>query len=176
MRNEVKSAGAGGGGLSLKRVCRGVALDAARVRAKLCRSVEKPLDVDEDRDAGVGDEGLCGLGGDAGITPRDAVADAGLKGVAFFFALKGRKKDQSDSNWTDSNSEASGEWSRRAASRSSSILRSANRIMNTASVRTARTTKEQIILPKTELMTSSINSKVPSISQASLMDSSHLQR
>lgn len=64
-----------------------------------------------------GDGGRISLG-DAGVPLRRGVeaADAVLL-LLFFFLLKGRKNDQSDSNWTDSNSDESAEWSSSAPSR-----------------------------------------------------------
>jgi hypothetical protein len=40
------------------------------------------------------------------------------EGVAFLFPVKGRRNDQSDSNWTESNSDAMGEKSSSVVSRS----------------------------------------------------------
>lgn len=84
--------------------------------------------------ADVGDiGGWRGLGGAEGPLLRmDDALEFTLLGAPLFFVPKDRKKDHwSDSNWTDSNSEASGEWSSNAASMSSSILRSAKRMMKT---------------------------------------------
>ena len=49
----------------------------------------------------------------------------------FFFAMKGRNIDHSDSNFTESNSEKSGVCSSSAASKRSSIFLSALRMMKT---------------------------------------------
>ena len=59
-----------------------------------------------------------------------------LEGVAggFFFVMKGRNIDHSDSNCTESNSERSGVCSRSAASKSSSTFLSALRMMKTVSL------------------------------------------
>ena len=88
---------------------------------------------------GGGDDGRLGpneLGalvpfsdGEGGMSPF-APGDGG--GGGFFFADENdRRNDHSDSNCTDRNSLDSGEYSSSAASRSSSILRSANRMINT---------------------------------------------
>lgn len=139
VRNVVISSGlCSGGGFSEKRLCSGVVEDGARARVIVCRSEENPRGV-----LGIGmtcpGEGEGGRDGKAGeggpVDRRDAAVDDGVMGCEGFFFLPengDRKKDQSDSNCSDSNSDKSGEWSSSAVSRSLSILRSAKRIKNTA--------------------------------------------
>jgi hypothetical protein len=106
VRKDVTSAGDGGGGASEKRDWIGVAADEARALEKLCFKDEKPLEVEADM-LPEGEEGRLGLGGVGGIVARIVPEDTAVGG-AFFFPVKGRRNDHSDSNWTESNSDASG--------------------------------------------------------------------
>jgi hypothetical protein len=106
--NDVTSRGEGGGGGSEKIACKGVEDEAVRAREKVClRDDEKPFEVDvEDMACWIGGDGgrVC-VGGDV-VPLRNGVdgTDAGLP-PPFFLLLNGRRNDQSDSNWTESNSE-----------------------------------------------------------------------
>lgn len=106
VRKEVTSAGEGGGGASEKRDWMGVAADEARAREKLCFKEEKPREVELDI-LPDGEDGRLGLGGPGGTPGRTEVG--GMDGGgAFFFPVKGRRNAHSDSNWTESNSDARG--------------------------------------------------------------------
>jgi hypothetical protein len=72
-----------------------------------------------------------GLGGEDGVPFDDAPLDGTAPVAVFFLPVKGRRNDQSDSNCIASYSDGSGQKSRRQKSSSWSILRSANRMMNT---------------------------------------------
>lgn len=86
------SAGEVGGGPSEKSDWRGVAAEEARAREKLCFREENPLEVEVDRPAGDAGRPL-GLGGVGGIR-----AVAARVAGAFFFPVKERRNDHSDSN------------------------------------------------------------------------------
>jgi hypothetical protein len=111
------SRGEVGGGESENIACKGVPDEEGRARVNVClRDDEKPFGGDIDVAAcwKDGDSDLVCCGGDDGVPLRKGVEFAN---VVFFFLLNGRRNDQSDSNWTDSNSEDSAEYSRSAASR-----------------------------------------------------------
>lgn len=85
--------------------CNGV-FDEARARDNVClRDDDKPLG-DSVACRMDGDGGRACWVGDGGLPLRKGVelADAELL-LPFFLLLNGRRNDQSDSNWTDSNSE-----------------------------------------------------------------------
>ena len=137
-KNDVISLGEGVGD-SPNIVWSGFGVEGDLVRVKVCRREENPLEGGGDVANWEGD----GEGGRDGVRPgeggavdfKDPDVDDGViaRGAVFFFEEKGeRKRDQSDSNCTDSNSEDNGEWSRSAASNNWSILRSAKRSKKTA--------------------------------------------
>ena len=108
------------GAVSAKTADMGVlVVEAGRVRLRDCRK-------DEKRDAPEGV--ICGCG-DGGMVEGDCVAtlatallagadvDIFVGGCFFLGEVKDRRNDHSDSNWSDSNSAANGEWSRSATSR-----------------------------------------------------------
>ena len=106
----------------------------ALARLKVCRREANFVAVGGGEDGRLVPEGLAVplpllTGGDPGV--RRAFVFCSGAGLFFFAGVKDRKKDHSDSNCTESNSLDSGEYSRRAASRSPSILFSAKRIMKT---------------------------------------------
>ena len=110
------SSGEVGGGESENIACKGAPEGRARVNVCL-RDDEMPFGGDIDIAAcwKDGDGDLVCCVGDDGIPLRKGVEFANV--VVFFFLLNGRRNDQSDSNWTDSNSEDNAEYSRSAASR-----------------------------------------------------------
>lgn len=111
VRNDVMSRGEGGGGESANIDCKGMT-EAGRAREKVCLRDEKPFEV-------AADGGGCWMHGDGGRFCRGGDVVPLRRGVELgeavlllmiFFLLNGRRKDgQSDSNWMDSNSAASGE-------------------------------------------------------------------
>lgn len=107
---DVISFGEGGAGVSSNSDCKGVDTEGRWPRAKVCFREAKPLATDED---GGGDGGRLEVrGGEDGV--RDLFELLGGigkgEGEAFFFpAPNERRKDHSDSNWTDSNSVDNGE-------------------------------------------------------------------
>lgn len=105
VRNDVMSAGAVGGGASAKSDWMGVVEEPERAREKVCFRDENRWEVDADM-LPEGEAGRLGLGG-VGGTPVRTVGGGKEEGGGFF--LKERRKDHSDSNWTESNSEARGE-------------------------------------------------------------------
>lgn len=130
VRNEISSRKPFDGEVSAKTILAGV-----RARDRVCLRDDKAFGV-----TGAllfnwidGDGGRVGRnGGEDGVLFRKGVLEVGVTAVlVFFFALKGRKNDHSDSNWTPSSSEESGAFSRSAASSNWSILRSAKRMMKT---------------------------------------------
>jgi hypothetical protein len=95
-----------------KMECKGMADEGARARENVCLRDEKPFDAEADNGGcwTDGDGGRVGLGGDVVLLRKGVELGEAVLLLAFFFLLKGRRnEDQSDSNWMDSNSEASGE-------------------------------------------------------------------
>jgi hypothetical protein len=112
-----------------------------------------------------------------GVPARCPDCLRGEAGTFFFGVVRDRRNDHSDSNWTDSNSEESGEWSRRAGSIKVSMRFSATLIMNTRfdmimseneSKRSRRRTK-----PKIALITSSKREWIEISSHISTTSRSH---
>lgn len=112
VRKEVRVSGDGCGEASAKSRCAGVADDEDLARAKLSLMEENLSLVVE----GGGGEAIGG--GDDGRRLGVDGEPTGEVDVFFFAEVNGRRKDHSDSNWTDSNSDARGEWSNRVWSSS----------------------------------------------------------
>jgi len=91
-----------GEGVSENIACKAVVDEGLRARDNVCLRDEKPLEA--------GDGGQICCVGEDGVPLRKGVefADAALPPL-FFLLLNGRRNDQSDSNWTDSNSDESPE-------------------------------------------------------------------
>lgn len=100
--NDVTSRGDGElEGVSENIACRTVVDEGVRARENVCLR-------EDEKEAGDGGRTCCV--GDDGVPLRKGVefADAALPPL-FFLLLNGRRNDQSDSNWTDSNSDESAE-------------------------------------------------------------------